>query len=146
MAKIYNEVSRTFNEYLLIPRLTRKAQSANEVSLTTPLTKFRITERPALELNIPFTSAIMQAVSDERMAIALALQGGLSFIYSSQSIQAQADMIRRVKQFKYGFVESKYNLTTQATLKDVVSIKERTDRSTITITSDGSPHGKLLGI
>ena len=146
MAKIYNEVSRTFNEYLLIPRLTRKAQSANEVSLTTPLTKFRITERPALELNIPFTSAIMQAVSDERMAIALALQGGLSFIYSSQSIQAQADMILRVKQFKYGFVESKYNLTTQATLKDVVSIKERTDRSTITITSDGSPHGKLLGI
>jgi IMP dehydrogenase len=146
MANIYEEVSRTFNEYLLIPRLTKKVHLPHKVSLTTPLTKFRTGEEPAMQLNIPITSAIMQAVSDDRLAIALALQGGLSFIYSSQSIEAQAQMIRRVKQFKLGFVESRYNLTIGATLKDVVRIKEETDHSTITVTSDGSPHGELLGI
>jgi IMP dehydrogenase len=88
----------------------------------------------------------MQAVSDDKLAIALALEGGLSFIYSSQTIQSQADMIKRVKQFKLGFVESRYNLTSKATLKDVVWIKENTHHSTITVTSDGSPHGELEGI
>ncbi|MBN2861396.1 MAG: IMP dehydrogenase [Sphaerochaetaceae bacterium] len=146
MAKIYEEVSRTFNEYLLIPRLTKKEHFPDEVSLKTPITRFRKGERPDIELNIPFTSAIMQAVSDDRLAIALALQGGLSFIYSSQSIKDQAAMIRKVKQFKLGFVESRYNLTKEATLSDVVRIKEKTDHSTITITSDGSPHGMLEGI
>ncbi len=146
MAKIYNEVSRTFNEYLLIPRLTKKEHLPDQVSLKTPITRFRKGEKPAVELNIPFTSAIMQAVSDDRLAIALALQGGLSFIYSSQSIKAQAEMIRKVKHFKLGFVESRYNLTKDATLSDVVRIKEKTDHSTITITSDGSPHGELQGL
>ena len=146
MATIYDEVSRTFNEYLLVPRLTKKTHLPNKVSLVTPLIKHKIGEEPDLKLNIPFTSAIMQAVSDDRMAIALALRGGLSFIYSSQSIQSQAEMVKRVQQFELGFVESRYNLTTSATLKDVVSIKEKTDHSTITITSDGSPHGELLGI
>jgi len=146
MAKIYEEVSRTFNEYLLIPRLTKKKHLPDEVSLKTPITRFRKGEQPDIELNIPFTSAIMQAVSDDRLAIALALQGGLSFIYSSQSIKDQAAMIRKVKQFKLGFVESRYNLTKEATLSDVVRIKEKTNHSTITITSDGSPHGELEGI
>lgn len=146
MAYIFPEVSRTFNEYLLIPRLTEKTHQSDQVSLVTPLTRFKQGTKPELYLHIPFTSAIMQAVSDDRMAIALALQGGLSFIYASQSIDEQSDMIRRVKQFKLGFVESRYNLTTDATLADVVHIKETTDHSTITITSDGSPHGELLGI
>ena len=146
MAQIFEEVSRTFNEYLLIPRLTKRSHTAESVSLITPLTKFKRGEKPALQLHIPFTSAIMQAVSDDKLAIALALEGGLSFIYSSQTIQSQADMIKRVKQFKLGFVESRYNLTTEATLKDVVWIKENTHHSTITVTSDGSPHGQLEGI
>ncbi len=146
MATIYEEVSRTFNEYLLIPRLTKKTHLPDEVSLKTPITRFRRGEQPDIELNIPFTSAIMQAVSDDRLAIALALQGGLSFIYSSQSIKDQAAMVQKVKRFKLGFVESRYNLTKDATLSDVVRIKEKTDHSTITITSDGSPHGKLEGI
>ncbi len=146
MAKIYDEVSRTFNEYLLIPRLTKKEHLPDQVSLKTPICRFKKGETPDISLNIPFTSAIMQAVSDDRLAIALALQGGLSFIYSSQSIKEQAEMIRKVKQFKLGFVESRYNLTTKATLSDVVRIKEKTDHSTITITSDGSPHGELQGI
>ncbi len=146
MAKIFEEVSRTFNEYLLIPRLTKRSHTHEKVNLTTPITKFKKGEKPALTLNIPFTSAIMQAVSDDKLAIALALQGGLSFIYASQSIQSQSEMIQRVKQFKLGFVESRYNLTTKALLKDVIKIKEETDHSTITITSDGSPHGELKGI
>ena len=146
MAKIYEEVSRTFNEYLLIPRLTKKEHLPDEVSLKTPITRFKRGEQPDIELNIPFTSAIMQAVSDDRLAIALALQGGLSFIYSSQSIKDQAAMVQKVKRFKLGFVESRYNLTKEATLSDVVRIKEKTGHSTITITSDGSPHGRLEGI
>ncbi len=88
----------------------------------------------------------MQAVSDDKLAVALARQGGISFIYSSQTIESQADMIRRVKEFKLGFVESKYNLTLQSTLEDVVRIKNTTGHTTITVTSNGCPHGELLGI
>ncbi len=146
MANIYKEVSRTFNEYLLIPRLTKRTDNPEKVSLKTPITKFSKGETPTLELQIPFTSAIMQAVSDENLAIALARQGGISFIYSSQTIESQAQMIRKVKEFKLGFVESKYNLTINSTLKDIVKIKNETDHTTITVTSNGLPHGELLGI
>lgn len=146
MAKIYNEVSRTFNEYLLIPQLTKKTDIPENVSLRTPLTKFKKGESPTLHLEIPFTSAIMQAVSDDTLAVALARQGGISFIYSSQTIESQADMIRKAKEFKLGFVESKYNLTLNSTLEDVVRIKNTTAHTTITVTSNGCPHGQLLGI
>ncbi|NCB01636.1 MAG: IMP dehydrogenase [Spirochaetia bacterium] len=146
MAKIYEEVSRTFNEYLLIPGLTKKTDTPEKVSLKTPITKFKIGESPTLQLEIPFTSAIMQAVSDDNLAISLARQGGISFIYSSQSITSQVEMIRKVKEFKLGFVESRYNLTLNSTLEDVVKIKNTTNHTTITVTSNGCPHGKFLGI
>lgn len=146
MAFYYNEPSRTFNEYLLLPNLTRKDCISENVVLKTPIVKFKKGEKSPLEINLPFASAIMQAVSDHNMAIALARSGGISFIYGSQSIGQQAEMVRRVKKYKAGFVVSDSNLRPEDTLREVLELKERTGHSTIAITADGSPTGKLLGI
>jgi IMP dehydrogenase len=146
MAQYLNEISRTFSEFLLIPGLTTKDCVPDKVSLKTHLTKFRKGQAPDLSLNIPFVSAIMQSVSDDNMAIALAKNGGLSFIFGSQSIEKQAEMIRKVKNHKSGFVISTANLTEEHTLSDVIALKEKTGHSTIAITDNGTAEGKLLGI
>ena len=146
MAIFIEDVSRTFSEYLLVPGYSSSECIPSNVSLRTPLVKYRKGETPALSLNIPMVSAVMQAVSGEKMGEALAREGGIAFIYGSQTIQDEADMIRRVKAFKAGFVESDSNLPPGATLSDVLALTEQTGHSTIAVTSDGSPHGKLLGV
>jgi len=146
MAFIYPEPSHTFNEYLLLPGYTSKQHITANVSLKTPLVKFKKGEEPAISLNIPLVSAIMQAVSDDNMAIALAKCGGLSFIYGSQSIEDEAAMVARVKKYKSGFVVSRSNLSPDATLVDVQNLKAKNGFSTIAITDDGTSTGKLLGI
>lgn len=146
MAQIINEISRTFNEYLLVPGLTRKEHTPDKVSLKTPITKFKKGEEATIQLNIPFVSAIMQSVSDSGLAIALARNGGLSFIFGSQTIEEQAKMVKQVKKFKAGFVVSDANLRPDQTLADVISLKARTGFSTIGITADGTSNGKLLGL
>ena len=60
------------------------------------------------------TSAIMQSVSDDKMAVALAREGGLSFIYGSQSVESQAQMVARVKSYRAGFVISDSNISPEA--------------------------------
>jgi IMP dehydrogenase len=146
MARYYNEPSRTFSEYLLVPNKTTKECSPANVSLASPLVKFAKGQEPDLSLNIPFASAIMQSVSDDNLAIELARCGGISFIFSSQPIKQQAAMVLRVKKFKAGFVQSKSNLMPTNTLADVMTEMGRTGHSTIPITDDGSAKGKLLGI
>ncbi|MFA6950389.1 MAG: IMP dehydrogenase [Lentimicrobiaceae bacterium] len=146
MAKIIEEISRTFNEYLIIPGLTTKQHTLENVSLQTPLVKYKKGQKPKISLNIPFVSSIMQAVSDSGMAIALAKEGGLSFIYGSQSIEEQARMVREVKNYKAGFVESRANITPDHTLKDVIELKAKTGFSTIGVTHDGSACGVLQGL
>ena len=146
MAIYFNEPSRTFSEYLLIPGYTSEECIPDNVSLRTPLVKFKKGEEPALSLNVPFASAIMQSVSNDTMAIALAKEGGISFIYGSQSIADEAAMVARVKSYKAGFVPSASNITPDATLKDVLELKERNGYSTMAVTEDGSATGKLLGI
>jgi IMP dehydrogenase len=146
MAQIVNDISRTFNEYLLIPGLTSKNCTPDRISLKTTLVRHRRGETPDIVLNTPFVSAIMQSVSDDKMAIALARNGGLSFIFGSQSIEDQAEMVRRVKKYKAGFVVSDANLTPEQTLRDVIDLKSRTGFSTIGITDDGTSNGKLLGM
>lgn len=146
MAYFYDEVSRTFSEYLLIPNLTRADCKPSNVNLETPLVKFKKGEKPSLQLNIPFVSAIMQSVSNDTLAIALARCGGLSFIYCSQPIGKQVDMIRKVKRFKAGFVVSDSNLAPNHTLRDVIALKKNTGHSTIAITEDGSSSSKLMGL
>jgi IMP dehydrogenase len=146
MAHIISDVSRTFSEYLLIPGLTSKDCFPEKVCLKTPLVKFHKGNTAKIELNVPFASAIMQSVSDHTMAIELAKNGGVSFIFCSQSIESQAEMVSKVKKFKAGFVVSNANLTCEHTLKDVIELKQKTGFSTIGITDDGTSSGKLLGI
>ncbi|MCJ7857062.1 IMP dehydrogenase [Lachnospiraceae bacterium NSJ-143] len=146
MAIYMNEPSRTFGEYLLIPGYSSTECIPKNVSLKTPLVKFKKGEEPSLSLNIPMTSAIMQSVSDDKMAVALASEGGLSFIYGSQSIQCQAQMVTRVKNYRAGFVISDSNVSPEDTLKDILELKKKTGHSTVVVTTDGSPNGKLAGI
>ena len=147
MASYCSEPSRTFSEYLLLPNKTSKECRPENVNLGTPLVKFRYgEEEPPIRLNIPLVSAIMQAVSNDTLAIALARAGGLSFIFGSQPIERQVEMVRRVKAFKAGFVESSANVRPDQTLQDVVALIQHTGYSTIPVTEDGSPHGKLMGV
>lgn len=146
MAVYVEEVSRTFGEYLLIPGLTTKQCVPSNVSLRTPLVKHAAGTQAAIELNIPFVSAIMQSVSGPELAIELARNGGLSFIFGSQPIASQAEMVRKVKKFKAGFVTSDSNLTPEHTLEDVLRLLRQTGHSTIGITDDGLPNGHLLGL
>lgn len=147
MAFYFEEPSRTFGEYLLVPAYSSSACIPASVSLETPLVRYRKGEEPCpLRMNIPMVSAIMQSVSGDKLAIALAKQGGVSFIYGSQSVEGEAEMVRRVKAYKKGFVTSDSNLPPTATLGDVLELKEQTGHSTVAITEDGSPHGRLLGI
>ena len=146
MAHFYSEPSHTFSEYLLVPGYTGPDCIPANVSLKTPLVKFRRGEESDISLNIPLVSAIMQSVSDDKMAVALAKEGGMSFIYGSQSIESEAAMVARVKNHKAGFVVSASNLTPEATLSDVLALKAKNGFSTMAITDDGSATGKLLGI
>ena len=146
MAYYFDEPSRTFNEYLLVPGYSSKECRVENVSLKTPITKFKKGEEPKITMNIPLVSAIMQAVSDDKMAVALAKEGGISFIFGSQTIENQAAMIRRVKSHKAGFVTSDSNLRPDQTLADVLELKARKGHSTIAITDDGTAEGKILGL
>ncbi len=147
MAMIFEQESRTFSEYLLVPNLTTRDNTPENVDLSTAIVRYRKgKEASRLSINIPLVSAIMQAVSDDGMGIALSRSGGLSFIYASQSIDSQADMVRKVKKYKAGFVTSDSNVTPDATLADVLAIKARTGHSTIAVTADGTANGRLLGI
>lgn len=146
MATYINEPSHTFNEYLLIPGYSSSECIPANVSLKTPLVKYKKGEKPAIELTTPMVSAIMQSVSDDRLAVALAKSGGISFIYGSQSIEAEAAMVARAKGYKAGFVISDSNVRPDATLEDILKLKERTGHSTVAVTEDGSATGKLLGI
>jgi IMP dehydrogenase len=147
MATYFSEPSHTFSEYLLVPGYTDERCLPQNVSLRTPLVKYRKGEEECpIMMNIPMTSAIMQSVSDDKMAIALAKEGGISFIYGSQSIEDEAAMVARVKGYKAGFVVSDSNLTPESTLADVLALYEEKGHSTMAVTEDGTATGKLLGI
>ena len=146
MAIFYEEPSRTFNEYLLIPGYSSSECIPSNVSLRTPLVRYRRGEEPAISMNIPMVSSIMQSVSGEQLAIALAREGGVAFIFGSQSIEDEAAMVARVKAYKAGFVRSDSNLRPDQTLADVLALKAQNGHSTVAITEDGTPEGRLMGI
>ena len=146
MAYYFEEPSHTFGEYLLVPGYSSADCIPANVSLRTPIVRFKKGDECPLYMNIPMVSAVMQSVSNDTMAIALAKEGGISFIYGSQTIEQQAEMIRRVKSHKAGFVTSDSNIKPDNTLQDVLDLKARTGHSTVAVTADGSPHGRLLGI
>ena len=146
MPVFINEPSHTFNEYLLIPGYSSSECVPANVSLKTPLVKFRKGEEPSISMNIPLVSAIMQSVSGDKLAVALATEGGVSFIYGAQTIENEAAMVKRAKTYKAGFVRSDSNIRPDQTLGEVIALTEKTGHSTIAVTEDGSPDGKLLGI
>ena len=146
MAKILEDISRTFNEFLLLPNLTDERCIPNNVSLRTPLVKFKKGEEAKYYANVPMVSAIMQSVSGEEMGIALAREGGVAFIYGSQSIESQARMVRHVKKHKAGFVVSDSNVKSGTPLREVIELVEKTGHSTVTITEDGTARGKFVGL
>ena len=146
MAFYFEEPSRTFSEYLLVPGYSSSQCMPANVNLKTPVVKFKKGEESSIYMNIPMTSAIMQSVSGEKMAIALATEGGISFIYGSQSVENEAAMIARVKAYKAGFVPSDSNVTPDATMQDILDLKEKTGHSTVAVTSDGTANGKFVGI
>ena len=146
MAHYFNEPSRTFSEYLLVPGYTSEECVPDNVSLKTPIVKFKKGEQSEIVANIPLVSAIMQAVSDDNLAVALAKEGGISFIYGSQSIEDEAAMVKRVKDYKAGFVTSDSNVRPDQTLKDVLELKKKTGHATVAVTEDGTSDGKVVGI
>ncbi|MDR2600820.1 MAG: IMP dehydrogenase [Oscillospiraceae bacterium] len=146
MAYFFEKPSHTFSEYLLVPGYTDENCTAESICLKTPLVKYKRGEESEVSINIPLTSAIMQSVSDDKMAVALAKEGGLSFIYCSQPIEQQAAMVAKAKSYKAGFVNSESNLRPESTLKDVLALKEKNRHSTVAVTSDGTYNGRLVGI
>ena len=146
MATFINEPAHTFNEYLLIPGYSSSECIPANVTLKTPLVKYKKGEESAITMNIPLVSAIMQAVSGDRLAVALATQGGVSFIYGSQSVEDEAAMVKRAKSYKAGFVKSDSNIRPDATLADVIALTRETGHSTLAVTEDGTSDGKLLGV
>ncbi len=146
MANYFDEPSRTFSEYLLIPGYSSEECRVENVSLRTPVTKFKKGEEADIYMNIPMTSAIMQSVSGSELAIALAREGGISFIFGSQPIESQAEMVRKVKNHKAGFVASNTNIRPDQTLADLLDLKERTGHSTTAVTEDGTADGKMVGL
>ncbi len=146
MAYFFNETSHTFNEYLLVPGYSSAECVPANVTLKTPLVKYKKGEESAITMNIPMVSAIMQSVSGDRLAVALAREGGVSFIYGSQTVEDEAAMVARAKAYKAGFVVSASNVSLDSTLQDVLALKEKNGFSTVAVTSDGSANGKLLGI
>ena len=146
MAKIFKDVSRTFNEFLLIPNLTDERCIPSNVSLKTPIVKYRKGEEAKYYANVPMVSAIMQSVSGEEMGIALAREGGIAFIFGAQSIESQAEMVRHVKKHKAGFVVRDSNVKSGTTLREVIELVEKTGHSTVMITEDGTANGKFLGL
>ena len=146
MAYFFEEPSHTFGEYLLVPGYTSADCIPANVNLVTPVVKFKKGEKPELTMNIPLVSAVMQSVSDDKMAIALAKEGGISFIYGSQTIENQAAMVARVKGYKAGFVTSDSNVKPDDPLQAVIDLKAKTGHSTVAVTADGTPNGKLEGI
>ncbi len=146
MAKILEDISRTFNEFLLLPNLTDERCIPSQVSLKTPLVKFKKGEEPKYSANVPMVSAIMQSVSGKDMAIALAREGGVAFIYGAQTIENQAKMVKQVKKYKAGFVISDSNVKPGTTLREVLALTKETGHSTVIVTEDGTPNGKFLGL
>ena len=146
MAKILEDISRTFNEFLLLPNLTDERCIPSQVSLRTPLVKYKKGEEAKYYANVPMVSAIMQSVSGEEMGIALAREGGVAFIYGSQSIESQAKMVRHVKKHKAGFVVSDSNVKSGTPLREVIDLVQETGHSTVIITDDGTANGKFIGL
>ncbi|MBO4395484.1 MAG: IMP dehydrogenase [Eubacterium sp.] len=134
MATIIGE-GITFDDVLLVPGYSEVIP--NEVSLKTNLTK-------TIELNIPMMSAGMDTVTEYRMAIAMARQGGIGIIHKNMSIEEQADEVDKVKRSENGVISDPFYLSPEHTLRDANELMAKYHISGVPITEKGSK--KLVGI
>ncbi len=132
MGKIIGE-GITFDDVLLVPAYSEV--TPNMVDLSTNLTK-------KIKLNIPMMSASMDTVTEHRMAIAMARQGGIGIIHKNMSIEAQAEEVDKVKRSENGVITDPFSLSPEHTLQDADNLMAKFRISGVPITENG----KLVGI
>ena len=123
----------TFDDVLLVPQYSEV--TPNMIELQTHLTK-------KIVLNIPMMSAAMDTVTESKMAIAMARQGGIGIIHKNMSIEAQADEVDKVKRSENGVITDPFYLSPDHTLQDADNLMAKFKISGVPITKDG----KLVGI
>jgi len=127
----------TYKDFLVLPGYIDF--SPNEVNLETYLTR-------NIKIQRPLISSPMDTVTEDKMAIALALLGGIGIIHYNNKPEEQAELVKKVKRFKNGFIVDPIVLSPEHTIRDVYAIKEKYGFSGIPITEDGTKNGKLIGI
>ena len=132
MGKIVKE-GFTFDDVLLIPQAS--SVLPNQVDLSTQLTK-------DIKLNVPLMSAAMDTVTENRMAIAMAREGGIGIIHKNMSIDEQASNIDKVKRSEHGVITDPFYLSPENTVSEAVALMEKYRISGVPITKNG----KLVGI
>ncbi|MBO9324629.1 MAG: IMP dehydrogenase [Roseiflexus sp.] len=130
----YAREGLTFDDVLLIPAESQVLPS--DVDVTTQLTR-------SIRINIPITSAAMDTVTEHRLAIALAREGGVGFIHKNMSIEAQAEMVRKVKRSESGMITDPITMGPDKTVGDALDLMAEYRISGIPITT---PDGDLIGI
>ncbi len=127
----------TFDDVLLVPQYSEILPK--EVSLKTQLTR-------NISLNMPIISAAMDTVTEDRMAIAMALHGGIGVIHKNCEPADQAEMVQRVKRFENGFIRDPLVLSPNHKITDVIEIRERHGFKAVPITEDGTLDSKVVGL
>mmetsp|Transcript_19252 Transcript_19252/g.23842 ORF Transcript_19252/g.23842 Transcript_19252/m.23842 type:complete len:541 (+) Transcript_19252:137-1759(+) len=127
----------TYDDLIMLPG--HISFGTDGIDITTRLTK-------NIRLSVPFVSSPMDTVTEDIMAINMALQGGIGIIHSNMSIAEQAEHVFKVKKYKNGFITDPICLSPKHTIKDVIKIKKKLGYSGIPITHNGEMGGRLLGI
>lgn len=130
-------VAYTYDDLIMMPGHINFG--LNDVDISTKVTK-------NISLKLPFVSSPMDTVTEAKMAIHMALMGGIGIIHSNFSMADQAAEVIKVKKFKNGFITDPVCLSPQHTVADVLRVKETLGYSGIPITQDGNMGSKLLGI
>ena len=126
----------TFDDVLLLPAYSTVLPK--DVSLKTRLTR-------GIQLNIPMVSAAMDTVTESRMAIAMAQNGGIGILHKNMDIAAQAAEVRRVKKFEAGMVKDPITVTPETTVRELIAITQSNNISGVPVVKDGKVVGIVTG-
>ena len=126
----------TFDDVLLLPAYSTVLPK--DVSLRTRLTR-------GISLNIPLVSAAMDTVTESRMAIAMAQNGGIGILHKNMDIAAQAAKVRRVKKFEAGMVKDPITVTPDTSVRELIAITDANKISGVPVVQDGKVVGIVTG-